>query len=107
MNLFYGDQLYSDTPKLFKSLELSSASVGIYPIPLVHQDDFKLPVNEEKPAGKINVLFVESCSNPSDLILSNDVVKRLRNMSSLSTTPGSRSSSSIRPLTSLSLRPMW
>lgn len=56
MNLFYGDQLFSVTPKLFQSLATSSPSTKIYPIPLMSDfvdSDFKLPVAEEELAWAV------------------------------------------------------
>ncbi|AYV78120.1 MAG: Cys/Met metabolism, pyridoxal phosphate-dependent enzyme [Edafosvirus sp.] len=78
-NLIYGNELYCDTPRLFKYLKpvykYNSCEID------VTDTNYTMELFKTKFRMQTNVLFVEACSNPSGFIFDMSIVKKLRDMS--------------------------
>lgn len=75
-NLFYGDELYCDTPKLFDTFSKSFGNIYLKCInPNNAIQEF------ENYRNQTNVLFVESCTNPNGLMFDFNQLEDLRKIS--------------------------
>lgn len=78
-NLIYGNELYCDTPRLFKYLK------NIYKINICEIDvldsNYLTDMFKTKFKNQNNVLFIEACSNPSGHIFDMELIKILRHNS--------------------------
>jgi cystathionine beta-lyase/cystathionine gamma-synthase len=78
INLVYGNELYCDSPRLFKYLE-----TNLYTTYSVDVTESKSVITlfSEKCKDKINILFVEACTNPSGFIFDFSIIDNLRKLS--------------------------
>ena len=72
INIIYGDELYCDTPKTITYLVSGLIHVHRYTIDLTQTDDILRLFRELQEPESLNLLFVESCSNPSGFIMDFD-----------------------------------
>lgn len=79
VNLIYSDQLYCDTPRLIKYWQ-QKYQYKTYSINVTKSENI-LKLFNETLKGQTNILFMESCSNPTGLIFDFSLVKKLRHLS--------------------------
>ena len=80
INIIYSDELYCDTPRYIKHFNL------LYGVSFIDTFDVSNTADlikkfETTYKGKVNILFLESCSNPNGKIMDMSVIKKLRNLS--------------------------
>lgn len=78
-NLIYGNELYCDTPRLIKYLKpvfnYNSQEID------VTDTEYIIDLFKTKFKMQTNILFIESCSNPSGFIFDMKIIKKLQNLS--------------------------
>lgn len=75
INLFYGDELYSQTPKIFKNLA-NLIKINLIPFNVTCID--KLLVLIESHGDNFNIVFIESATNPSGNIFDYKIIRSLK-----------------------------
>ena len=75
INIIYADELYCDTYRLFKHIQSLYTPINLY--------EFSDNVVEifSKLKGQTNILFLESCSNPTGKIFDFNIIPQLRKLS--------------------------
>ena len=87
INLIYGDELYCDTPKTITYLASGHDQIHRYTIDITQTESilklFKsLRNSPDDTTGHFNILFIESCTNPSGFIMDFSILPQLRQLSS-------------------------
>lgn len=77
IHFLYGNELYSDTPKVIESWA-SQCAVEVTLTPIDVRDGAEFENHCSKLKGKISILLVESCSNPSSFIFHWNLLKRFK-----------------------------
>lgn len=85
VNLIYSNELYSDTPRLFKFLQEIYQNFYLHPIDVTKSDAI-VNLFEKEVKDKTNILFIESCSNPQGFILDPEIIPILKKSSKILTT---------------------
>jgi len=81
LNIIYGSELYTDTPRLIKFVAEMRGNISLFEID-VTDDASILKLFENELRNNANVLFTESCSNPNGYMLNPDIIPNLRKLSS-------------------------
>jgi cystathionine beta-lyase/cystathionine gamma-synthase len=76
-NLVYSNELYTDTPRLFKYFSSSYSACSLHEFDPLQTGALGTKFATELK-GKDNVLFVEACSNPSGFIFDHSILPALR-----------------------------
>lgn len=81
-NIVYASEMYACTHKFLQSYlrQTYTSNVAMYPFTVTDIDYLK-QIFEDDLKGKINVLFVESCSNPNGHVLDFRIIPYLRSLS--------------------------
>lgn len=81
-NIVYASEMYACTHKFLQSYlcQTYTSNVTMYPFTVTDQD-YLTQIFEDDLKGKINVLFVESCSNPNGHVLDFRIIPYLRSLS--------------------------
>ena len=77
INLIYSSELYTESPKLFKQLTKSYKNVVLHKFNILNQLELE-NTYRMLSRGYINILFVESCSNPNSIIFDFSIIPKLR-----------------------------
>jgi len=80
MNIVFGSELYYDTPDLIEFVAEMRKNISIFEIDVTNEKSI-ITLFEKKLRNKLNVLFVESCSNPSGFIFNPELIPKLRSLS--------------------------
>lgn len=79
INIIYCDEIYCDVPKVCNKLRAKYAQVRIHSIDISDSTKVLNLFNELK--GQTNILFIESCTNPSGFIMDYELIPKLRALS--------------------------
>lgn len=79
INIIYSSELYCDTPESIAYITTIYNSVRRYCIDITQNTSIIKLFGELK--GQFNILFVESCSNPSGYIMDYSIIPQLRELS--------------------------
>lgn len=79
-NVIYSNELYCDTPRYFKYFQEIYGVTDNYPFDVDEPQKLKADFNS-KFKDQINVLFFETCSNPTGKILDFSIIPHLRSLS--------------------------
>ena len=77
INVIYGNELYYDTPKLIFNLY----QTHIFEEYLINVSDYASIIDTVGVNGKINILFIESCSNLTGQMFDYEIVPVIRKKS--------------------------
>lgn len=80
INVIYSDELYCDTPRYIKHFNRLYGVSQIDTFDVSNTADL-IKKFETTYKGQINIVFLESCSNPNGKIMDMSVIKKLRNLS--------------------------
>lgn len=81
VNIIYGHELYCDTPKIINNLYELRQIKGMYKVPITDSEQITNTILDLK--DDINILFVESCSNPSGYILDFSILSEIKKITKL------------------------
>lgn len=80
VNLIYAQELYCDSPRLFKYLK-SIYNMGLYTFDYADPSSLNTVFDSPEVRGCVNILFFEAASNPSGNIFDYSLIKKLRHVS--------------------------
>lgn len=80
INIVYGNELYCDTPRFINHLKKLYTPFNTFPIDVTN-NSMILQLFGQKLKNKHNVLFIESCSNPTGQIFDFKLIGQLRRLS--------------------------
>lgn len=82
LNIVYGNEMYCDTHRLLQEYlpEMYNSKINLFSF-TPNDTDYLTQIFEDNLKGKINVLFVESCSNPNGKIMDFRIIPYLRALS--------------------------
>jgi cystathionine beta-lyase/cystathionine gamma-synthase len=78
-NLIYGNELYCDTPRLFKYFKQIYKNVNLREVDIKKPEEITTLLDQYKSQN--NILFVESCSNPNGFVFDFSIIPKLRSWS--------------------------
>ena len=79
INIIYSDELYCDTPRLLKHMVKIYGNIDTYLIDVTDTSHIKGIFEELR--GQTNILFIESCSNPTGKIMDFSIIPSLVELS--------------------------
>ena len=79
INIIYSDELYCDTPRLLKHMVKIYDKIDTYLIDVTDTSHIKSIFEELQ--GQTNILFIESCSNPTGKIIDFSIIPSLVKLS--------------------------
>ena len=79
VNVVYSNELYCDTPRLLEHMDKIYSSVDTILIDIT--DNSYLKSKFEELRGQTNILFIETCTNPTGKIMDFSIIPRLAELS--------------------------
>jgi cystathionine beta-lyase/cystathionine gamma-synthase len=76
-NLVYANELYCDTPRLFKFLASTYNNLALHQVDITNSNAI-LDLFSNQLKGQPSILFFEACSNPSGLVFDMDILGKLK-----------------------------
>ena len=82
INVIHGDELYEDSPELIQYLHKTyRCRFNIHSIDVTDTDSILKLFHSDSVKNKINILYIETCSNPSGYILDLSIISKLQSLS--------------------------